>query len=182
VPPTYLQHRQRTDSGFVKNVENGLKLEIRIVIKLSKMSYVNDTLITLIRAGELRAGSYVSCTLPRNGGVCRGVLRPNGKITFGIGGRTVPFSLNEFVKTVFGYGPNAWLCVRDEHDVTLHEVRARYERETGHQLTRKQNGNARRSRRETSPPRGDRREPIDTSERVVSVVVRDRDGERVIST
>jgi hypothetical protein len=62
--------------------------------------------------------------------------------------------------------------VRDEHDVTLDQVRVRYERATGHQLTRRQNGNVRRSRRE----------PIDTSERVVSVVVRDRDGERVIST
>ena len=153
------------------------------------MPYENDTLIKLIRAGELRAGSYVSCTLPHNGGVCKGVLQPNGKIVFGIGGRTAPFSLNEFVKTVFGYGPNAWISVRDEHDDTLDEVRARYECATGHRLKRR-HVNARRSRRETSPPRfvsvipprEDRREPIDTSERMVGIVVRNRNGERVIST
>ena len=135
------------------------------------MPYENDTLITLIRAEELRAGSYVSCTLPHNRGVCKGVLQSNGEIVFGIGGRTAPFSLNEFVKTVFGYGPNAWISVRDEHGVTLDEVRARYERVTGHRLKRR-HVNARRSRRE----------PIDTSERMVGIVVRDRNGERVIST
>lgn len=152
------------------------------------MPYENDTLITLIRAGELRTGSDVSIKLP-HGGMCIGILNSNGTITFGFGGRNRPFSLNEFVKKAFGYGPNAWISVRDEHGVTLHEVRARYERATGHRLKRR-HVNARRSRRETSPPRfvrvipprEDRREPIDTSERMVGIVVRDRNGERMIST
>lgn len=154
------------------------------------MPYENETLITLIHAGELRASSYVSVKLPYGSGMCTGILNSDGTITFGFGGRSRPFSLNEFVRTIFGrYSPNAWISVRDEHGDTLDEVRARYERATGHRLKRR-HVNARRSHRETSPPRfirvipprEDRREPIDTSERMVGIVVRDRNGERVIST
>mgnify|MGYP005995419569 CR=1 FL=1 len=132
------------------------------------MTYSNVSLVDLISAGELRVGSYVSCTLPHNGGRCQGVLQSNGKIAFHLGGRSAPFSLNEFVRTIFGYGPNGWKTVRDEDGVTLHQVRARYLRARG------RNGNVHRTRRE----------PTDTFDqmRMVGVVVSDGNEERVIRT
>ena len=132
------------------------------------MTYSNVSLVDLIRAGELRVGSHLSCTLPRNTGVCTGVLNSDGTITFGIGGRSAPFSLNEFVRTIFGYGPNGWKTVRDEHGMTLYQVRARYLRARG------RNGDVRRTRRE----------PTDTFDqmRMVGVVVSDGNEERVIRT
>lgn len=132
------------------------------------MTYSNVSLVDLISAGELRVGSYVSCTLPHNGGRCQGVLQSNGKIAFHLGGRSAPFSLNEFVRTIFGYGPNGWKTVRDEHGMTLHQVRARYLRARG------RNGNVHRTRRE----------PTDTFDqmRVLEVVVGDGNQVRVIRT
>lgn len=135
------------------------------------MTYSNVSIIDLIRAGELRANSHVSVTLPRNTGVCTGILNSDGTITFGIGGRSAPFSLNEFVRTIFGYGPNGWQTVRDEHGVTLYQVRARYLRTRGIEPTKRRNGNV-------------HREPTDTFDqmRMVGVVVRDGNQERVIRT
>ena len=132
------------------------------------MTYSNVSLVDLIRAGELRVNSHLSCTLPRNTGVCTGILNSDGTITFGIGGRSAPLSLNEFVRTIFGYGPNGWKTVRDEHGMTLYQVRARYLRARG------RNGDVRRTRRE----------PTDTSDqmRMVGVVVSDGNEERVIRT
>lgn len=132
------------------------------------MTYSNVSLVDLIRAGELRVNSHLSCTLPRNTGVCTGILNSDGTITFGIGGRSAPFSLNEFVRTIFGYGPNGWKTVRDEHGMTLHQVRARYLRARG------RNGNVHRTRRE----------PTDTFDqmRVVEVRLSDGNEERVIRT
>ena len=132
------------------------------------MTYSNVSLVDLIRAVELRVGSYVSCTLPHNGGRCQGVLQSNGKIAFHLGGRSEPLSLNGFVRTIFGYGPNGWKTVRDEHGMTLYQVRARYLRARG------RNGDVRRTRRE----------PTDTFDqmRMVGVVVSDGNEERVIRT
>lgn len=132
------------------------------------MTRSNVSLVDLIRAGELRAGSYVSCTLPYDGGRCQGVLQSNGKIAFRLGRRSEPYSLNGFVRTIFGYGPNGWKTVRDEHGMTLHQVRARYLRARG------RNGNVHRTRRE----------PTDTFDqmRIVGVVVSDGNEERVIRT
>lgn len=138
------------------------------------MTYSNVSLVDLIRAGELRVGSYVSCTLPHNGGRCQGVLQSNGKIAFHLGGRSTPFSLNGFVRTIFGYGPNGWQTVRDEHGMTLYQVRARYLRARGIEPTRRRNGDVHRTRRE----------PTDTFDqmRMVGVVVSDGNEERVIRT
>lgn len=138
------------------------------------MTYSNVLLIDLIRAGELRVGSYVSCNLPHNGGRCQGVLQSNGKIAFRIGGRSTPFSLNGFVRTIFGYGPNGWKTVRDEHDTTLYQVRARYLRARGIEPTRRRNRNVHRTHHE----------PTDTFDqmRMVGVVVSDGNQERVIRT
>jgi len=132
------------------------------------------SLIDLIRAGELRVNSHVSVTLPRNMGVCIGILNSDGTITFGIGGRTAPFSLNEFVKTIFGYGPNGWQTVRDEHGVTLYQVRARYLRARGIEPTRRRNRNVHQTHHK----------PADTFDqmRMVGVVVSDGNQERVIRT
>jgi hypothetical protein len=138
------------------------------------MTYSNVSLVDLIRAGELRVGSYVSCTLPYNRGVCKGVLQSNGKIAFGIGGRTAPFSLNEFVVTVFGRPTNGWMCVYDEHGMTLYQVRARFRRARGIEPMKRRNGNVHRTHHE----------PTDAFDqmRVVEVVVRDGNQERVIRT
>ena len=138
------------------------------------MTYSNVSLVDLIRAGELRVNSHLSCTLPRNTGVCTGVLNSDGTITFGIGGRSAPFSLNEFVRTIFGYGPNGWQTVRDEHGITLYQVRARYLRARGIEPMRRRNKNMHQPHRE----------PTDTSDqmRLVGVVVRDGNQERVIRT
>jgi hypothetical protein len=138
------------------------------------MTYSNVSLIDLIRAGELRVNSHVSVTLPRNMGVCIGILNSDGTITFGIGGRTAPFSLNEFVKTIFGYGPNGWQTVRDEHGVTLYQVRARYLRARGIEPTRRRNRNVHQTHHK----------PADTFDqmRMVGVVVSDGNQERVIRT
>jgi hypothetical protein len=134
------------------------------------MTYSNVSLIDLIRAGELRPNSQVSVTLPRNMGVCTGVLKPNGKIAFGCR----EFTLNKFVKQLFGYGPNGWTSVCDEHGVTLSLVRARYSRARGIEPTIKRNGNVRRPTRE----------PTNTFDhmRLVGVVVSDGIEERVIRT
>jgi len=138
------------------------------------MTYSNVSLIDLIRAGELRVNSHVSVTLPRNMGVCIGILNSDGTITFGIGGRTAPFSLNEFVKTIFGYGPNGWQTVRDEHGVTLYQVRARYLRARGIEPMRRRNRNVHRTRHEST----------DTFDqmRMVGVVVSDGRETRMIGT
>jgi hypothetical protein len=138
------------------------------------MTYSNVSLVDLIRAGELRAGSYVSCTLPYNRGVCKGVLQSNGKIAFGIGGRSAPFTLNRFVVTVFGRPTNGWMCVYDEHGVALDLVRARFRRARGIEHMRRRNGDVHRTRRE----------PTDTFDqmRMVGVVVSDGNEERVIRT
>lgn len=132
------------------------------------MTRSNVSLVDLIRAGELRAGSYVTCNLPHNRGRRQGVLQSNGKIAFRLGRRSEPYSLNGFVRTIFGYGPNGWKTVRDEHGMTLHQVRARYLRARG------RNGNVHRTRRE----------PTDTFDqmRIVGVVVSDGNEERVIRT
>lgn len=138
------------------------------------MTYSNVSLVDLIRAGEIRVNSHLSCTLPRNTGVCTGVLNSDGTITFGIGGRSAPFSLNEFVRTIFGYGPNGWQTVRDEHGVTLYQVRARYLRARGIEPMRRRNKNMHQTPHE----------PTDTFDhmRMVGVVVRDGNEERVFRT
>ena len=138
------------------------------------MTYSNVSLVDLIHAGELRVNSHLSCTLPRNTGVCTGILNSDGTITFGIGGRSAPFSLNEFVRTIFGYGPNGWQTVRDEHGMTLYQVRARYLRARGIEPVKRRNKSSHQTRRE----------PTDTSDqmRLVGVVVRDGNEERVIRT
>ena len=90
------------------------------------MTRSTPSVFDLICAGKLRAGSYVSCTIPHKGGICKGVLQSNGKIAFGIGGISTLFSLNKFAEKVLGYGPNGWKTVRDEHGVLLAKVRAEY--------------------------------------------------------
>ena len=90
------------------------------------MTHSTPSVYDLICAGKLRVGSYVTCNLPHNGGRCQGVLQSNGKIAFGIGGISTLFTLNQFAEKVFGYGPNGWKTVKDEHGVLLDKVREKY--------------------------------------------------------
>jgi hypothetical protein len=90
------------------------------------MTHSTPSVFDLICAGKLRTGSYVSCKLPHKRGICKGVLQSNGEIAFGIGGISTLFTLNKFVEKVFGYNPNGWTTVCDEHGVKLDEVRAKY--------------------------------------------------------
>ena len=91
------------------------------------MTHSTPSVFDLICAGKLRAGSYVSCTIPHKRGICKGVLQSNGEIAFGIGGISTLFTLNKFAKKVLGYSSaNGWKTVCDEHDVILDKVREKY--------------------------------------------------------
>ena len=134
------------------------------------MTHSDVSLIDLISAGELRAGSYVSCKLPHNGGRCQGVLQSNGEIAFRLGGRTASFTLNQFAVTVLGRSTNGWTCVYDEHDVALDLVRARFRRARGIEPARRRNGDVHRTHRE----------PTDTFDQMRVVEVRLSDGNQEI--